>query len=643
VIITELVLDDFQIFYGKQRLELGPGLYIVHGENGRGKSTFLNALTWVLFGEYKNRQGDVVSPSVMLNRDAAQEGKTTFSVELHLKDGGDVIRVKRSVDTGGGGALAASLSVDRNGVPLAKDDAEVLLRSLLDRDVSRFFLFDGEELRRYEELLFGQSTAAAEVRRSIEHILGLPALANAVTDLEQVAEDFAAEAVKAARTETKARQAAMRADQLKKSLSDAEDDLQRLVEQQTELNGRISDATAILQEHEASQDLIKKKVEAETKIQALKDEQTKLSEFKSEALSYVWKDILVAGVQPHKQQLEVAIADEQQRVQWRQEAAEIDKALEMGTCDHCGQAVHGKAEETLRTRLKELKAKPEPAGDLTEAMQAVTRLAGIAPSGRIAQAIGVDRQIGTNAAAMSKLQQQLVDYTKEAEGIPEEELRDATKERDQANQLLGVNGGAISDKHAAIAELKVNLKAARDEVQKASTSQQAAILRGREQLARDLAATFDKAKDHFRDAMREKVGQDASEIFAALASSEEYKGLKINENYGLTTLGPDGTPVPGRSAGQDQIVAFALIGALNRNATRRAPVIMDTPLGRLDATHKTNVLAHLAELAEQVFLLVHSGEVPNEFLVPIRGSVVAEYDLVEEGLFRTQIRKWVAP
>jgi DNA sulfur modification protein DndD len=641
VIITELVLDDFQIFYGKQKLELGPGLYIVHGENGRGKSTFLNAVTWVLFGEYKNRQGDVVSAGVMLNRDAAREGKNTFSVEIRLDDGDDKIRVKRSVELTGGTATS-KLAVERNGTPLSHEDAEILLRSLLDRDVSRFFLFDGEELRRYEELLFGQSSAAAEVRRSIEHILGLPALANGVADFEQLAEDFAAEAVKAARVEDKARQAAMRADQIKKSLDDAEDDLKCLTEKEAELNGRIATATAVLQEHEASKDLLKKKVEAETKIQALKDDQAKIDAFKSDALGYVWKDVLVVAVRPHKQQLDDAIADEQQRLQWQQEAKDVEQSLSGGKCDHCGQDLHGDAEETLRSRLATLKSKPQPAGDLGAAMQTAARIAAITPSGRIAQAIELDRQIGANAASLGKLQQQLADYAKEAEGIPEEALRAATKERDQANQLLGVNGEAIKEKHSTIADLKVNLKAARDDVEKASTSQQAAILRERETLAREIGATFDKAKDHFRDAMREQVGRDASEIFAVLASSEEYKGLEINSNYGLTTLGPDGTPVPGRSAGQDQIVAFALIGALNRNATRRAPVIMDTPLGRLDATHKKNILAHLAELAEQVFLLVHSGEVPDEFLVAIRGNVVAEYDLVEEGLFRTKIGKWDA-
>jgi hypothetical protein len=132
---------------------------------------------------------------------------------------------------------------------------------------------------------------------------------------------------------------------------------------------------------------------------------------------------------------------------------------------------------------------------------------------------------------------------------------------------------------------------------------------------------------------------DASDIFSVLTTTPEYKGLRINPNYGLETLGPDGEPVPGRSAGQEQIVAFALIGALNRNATRRAPVIMDTPLARLDRGHRAKVLSFLGDMAQQVFLLVHSAEVSEEDLAAIRGTIAREFELHPDALFRTQIRE----
>ena len=96
MIIKRLVLEDFQIFYGRQQLDLGAGLYVIHGENGRGKSTLLSAVHWALFGHYENRQGNVVSSRVMVNRDAVREGRTTVKVELLLEDGGEEILIRRS-------------------------------------------------------------------------------------------------------------------------------------------------------------------------------------------------------------------------------------------------------------------------------------------------------------------------------------------------------------------------------------------------------------------------------------------------------------------------------------------------------------------------------------------------------------------
>ena len=205
---------------------------------------------------------------------------------------------------------------------------------------------------------------------------------------------------KAARRETKAQQAARRAEQISKSLDDAEDDLRGLLDAQAVLNKRVSDATAILQEHEASQELINKKIEVETTIKALNAEQTSTRDLRAESLSYVWKDVLAVAVEPQKATLDTAIADEQQRVQWQQEAQEIDQALHDGSCDRCGQPVHGEAKAMLEKRLTDLRAKPQPSGDLSDVMQSFTRIAGISPSGQVNQAINLDRQIGTNIAKL---------------------------------------------------------------------------------------------------------------------------------------------------------------------------------------------------------------------------------------------------
>ena len=41
-----------------------------------------------------------------------------------------------------------------------------------------------------------------------------------------------------------------------------------------------------------------------------------------------------------------------------------------------------------------------------------------------------------------------------------------------------------------------------------------------------------------------------------------------------------------RSAGAEQIVALSLIEALNFHGRRKGPMLMDTPAGRLDKSHR---------------------------------------------------------
>src|SRR5205085_9245172 len=112
--------------------------------------------------------------------------------------------------------------------------------------------------------------------------------------------------------------------------------------------------------------------------------------------------------------------------------------------------------------------------------------------------------------------------------------------------------------------------------------------------------------------LRAEVETQASDIFRRLTTDARYQGLRINENYGLTIVGENGRQVSVRSAGAEQVVALSLIGALNRLAIKKGPVIMDTPFGRLDVKHRANILRFVPTLAEQVVLLVHGGEVNRE-------------------------------
>ena len=97
-----------------------------------------------------------------------------------------------------------------------------------------------------------------------------------------------------------------------------------------------------------------------------------------------------------------------------------------------------------------------------------------------------------------------------------------------------------------------------------------------------------------------------------LSSDRDYVGLQIHDNYGLSIVHKSGNLVPGRSSGFEHIVALSLIGALHKNAPLRGPIIMDSPFGRLDPTHKSNIVKVLPNMAQQVILLVYTEEIDEQ-------------------------------
>ena len=82
------------------------------------------------------------------------------------------------------------------------------------------------------------------------------------------------------------------------------------------------------------------------------------------------------------------------------------------------------------------------------------------------------------------------------------------------------------------------------------------------------------------------------------------------------------------SAGEKQIYAIALLWALARTSARPLPMIIDTPLARLDADHRTNLIrSYFPHASHQVVLLSTDKELDHRLATAIRSSVSHSYRL----------------
>jgi DNA sulfur modification protein DndD len=112
------------------------------------------------------------------------------------------------------------------------------------------------------------------------------------------------------------------------------------------------------------------------------------------------------------------------------------------------------------------------------------------------------------------------------------------------------------------------------------------------------------------------------------------------ETFTLTLRGPQGTVIrpEALSAGERQLTALALLWALARAAGRPLPVVIDTPLGRLDAGHRRHVVErYLPAASHQVIVLSTDTEIDAELHALIKPAVGAQRQLVTDTDGRTSI------
>ena len=130
-------------------------------------------------------------------------------------------------------------------------------------------------------------------------------------------------------------------------------------------------------------------------------------------------------------------------------------------------------------------------------------------------------------------------------------------------------------------------------------------------------------------------------VYKQLAHKDQVEKIKILDDGTTQIIGKTGKEITfDRSAGENQIFATALIAGLAKVSGVKAPMVVDTPLGRLDSKHRENILKFwTGDKARQVILLSQDEEIDYHFYKSIQDSVGKIYLLehidVGDGIGRT--------
>ena len=644
--LNSLTLSNFGPYKGTQTLAFptdpGRSVLVVFGANMRGKTSLLNALRWALYGRALDRSAAEIDVSKLVNRDAAASGDWSMSVDLTFEAGGHTYRLHRAA-VARDSVLTPKSSRDfdhqvhlqRDGDALSLDEIKRQVNRLLPEDISRFYLFDGELLQEYEALLREGSELGREIRRAIEQILGVPALLNGRDDLTTLYK----EARKVLATDSKHVDAlndyVRQHNQLDAEVRELEVDLERLRQTKGGHTRRLQSIGVELEGTQAARAAERDIRAREHQRATLREQEDADRDLRLIALADAWSDLLQPRLDLRRETLSRDLDEAQQQLRDRgaldAQVQTIEDLLETGVCAVCESPVGDERQQLLGDRLGELRAQlravKETSGRLTELgadLKAINRLA---PTGRLAEAARLERAVRAAVFRQEQLAGEIDDLKEQLRGHNMGQVRALQTERDGLQKLVGKAEAEIERTETALGRKQLKLK----EVTRLMSQDPRARQRqsGRAVEVYDaLQNAFEEGIGRLRDRLRSHVAEQATEAFRHLTTEDTYRSLRINPSYGLTIEDRDGHDVPLRSAGAEQVVALSLLSALNKTADRPGPVVMDTPFGRLDPDHRTNILRYVPELARQVVFLVHAGEIdPDAGLKPIIDHVGAIYDI----------------
>jgi DNA sulfur modification protein DndD len=644
--LQEIVIQNFMPYKGEQKIEFPQhdtqNVMLLFGDNMRGKTSFLNSIRWGFYGLALGRHMRLIPRLNLINSVAASEDDWSMTIKLKFSHEGKQYELRRQLNKKehvsiprNDGDFEESIGLKIDNQVINGDSIINEINQVTPEEISRFFLFDGELLQEYENLLVEQSEQGEKIKEHIEQALGVPALVNGRNEFSKLLTDARRMQTRDAKNSSDAKTYAEQQRVNEAKQVTLEKDIQDLEIQQRDVQKQIDDIEEELKNTEAVQrkkyelDALKaqlKKVEEQLAYDA--DEQRKL--FKD-----AWKDVLFKGVEPLVASLQSKrnslMTAANNKAVLDSKISELQKSLANPVCPTCTQTIPQQELDGIKTKIEELKAEAELSlvnlDDVTDINLQIDKLTKVKSHNECSRICELVTKRRKAQVSVIKIETQIDDIQEEIMGFDTEQIMRQREKKDRlGNQLFKLESdiketkiqlNKLSEKQAHISAL----------ISKSSGSEgQSSTIRVN--LYQNLEIVFKAGINELRDALRGQVETFASNAFSQLTTEKTYAGLEINNNYGLSILDHTGNVLKERSAGAEQIVALSLIDGLNKTARKSGPIVMDTPLGRLDPNHRSNVLKYLPKMAEQVVLLVHEGEIdPSRDLSNFAERIGARYQI----------------
>jgi DNA sulfur modification protein DndD len=639
MILDEIVLHDFGVYGGRQSIALTPTardkpIILFGGLNGGGKTTLLDALQLAFFGNVAQcaGRGDL-SYDEYLRRSVhhgALNPEASVEVAFRHTVDGEVQHWRLTRSWNAGANVRERFQVYRNDEldKAASEQWSAQVEDFIPQRIAPLFLFDGEKVEGYADL----NEAPALIRTAIQNLLGLDIVERLGSDLHSLERRRKGELAAPAEAEALA---GLR-DQIQRLVSErgghvreraaAANDIDRMRRTTEELEQRYEREGGALFEDRG-------RLEAELAVSERGHEAVRrsLRELAAGALPLALVTPLLSAVAAQ------ASAEEEARRSAQTADAiadEMSTLLALPAMHGISADVRVEVERHLNARRMQLERTADQPRYLQ--LEEVTRaaLGGLLTGGlhetqgQARELLGQEKGLRTAIGHIRTLLSAVPNQSAVADLIAQRETaRDALRfaefeqtRRDNEIARLDRELETARERETRLLETTAREQFEREDVTRLlthSTKVRATLERFREAVVhRHVARIEGFVLDSFRQLVRK----------TSLVTS-----LRIDPvSFALDLQGSGGQRLTAErlSAGERQLLAIAILWGLARASGRPLPMVIDTPLGRLDAEHRTRLVTHyFPHASHQVILLSTDQEITGTHYQALRPAVGRDYRL----------------
>ena len=653
MLIKRLRVENFGPFMGEHCLDLMPSplaerkpIVLVGGENGSGKTSLLEAVKWCIHGSNATRQalakdyhsylvGRIHHPQM-----GNEPERLAVCLEIEHAEAGinrtyDIVRTFTNIN----GRALESLELFREGKRLEElypDQYQSFLNELVPPGLAELFFFDGERIQRLAQA----DEADPELVDSIMALLGLDLTRKLQADLATVLRN---------------RKGSPRTSELQAAIIRAQDQLEPLTQSSNSLEREIEESEATISQIEQLVQSQEQKIASEGgEFAKRRDDLLQNQARWKQTIDSQESELrnLVNGLLPFClvpelcQQLKDRVEFEAnlRRHQATRELIESGTEQVLETFEQeafWNNTVGNDLLPESRQRLVEavadlmVRAFPRPATSSVESVHDLTendRHKLIAEVDSILNAI--PEQIRELSSEIESGYQSLHRVQQDLQRAPQDELIRPLLEELRSLQRRLAETRAV---HKAQQEQLKAVNRDRDELTKKIANlegqQLDAMTESRKKaLATKVNHVLRAFEEDLSVARVERLGQLITEYFQRLTHKESICSRITVDPHSFATslLDVVGNPIAKfqLSAGEKQVFAISVLWALGKSSGRNLPIIVDTPLARLDAKHRHNLLTeYFPNAGHQVIIFSTDTEIDRDAYQLLEQNVAQVYRL----------------